>query len=704
MLADFGLSKSFGYRGDPIPVKIPADYIEGKGTPPEYAGRGFGSYRKDGDKWNLTWDRAFSFVGTQEYLAPEVIRRNHYTYAIDWWALGCIVCECLTGRVPFRGRDDESNAELYERVLVADWDAMYRGDHPRTYLKERYRIDSTTYDFIDGLLAKEPMFRLTEPCVKTHPYFTNVDWDTVEKGDYQDPSQLEIDPVAEYNTQFFPRLCLEETPTVDMSGHDYGKEPDDTKTALNSDEIYAKAQEQFREELKSFEWNCLWDEYESEYGEEEGEGEEAEEVEEVREEEVAEVAEAAEVREEENTADVHEDIHVDEAGDIEMEQEETETLAEELKPPSVRSAPSIRAPSVKSTKTASLRAPSIKTPSIKAPSVVLGSPRSPRSSVAPSLPQSDIPPVSPSDLGITTANVDNTTPRLPSGPPQSGLSVSDVISVPLRDSDSPNLIIRRHRPPTTADRFQNRLSVEINGIIGQLGDEDWEQLDMEADEIPEAVNGANESGQSSFLRGFLGRRQGGRLVSMRQRSTSTRPSSALRKAVTSESDEASRKKPQLSRGFESTKRALTRMAFPPSKRVGSNGSTYLWSNSPSPVASLRGTYASPVHPSGSASLRASVDDVAARSWASTLSPNGKRTARPDLSTPGFFSRSKRRGKLDVNAGSSGSGSASASTTTLESTPPATVTTTTTDGVPRLEVKASEPIVWDLPLSTSPTKR
>lgn len=42
-------------------------------------------------------------------------------------------------------------AELYERVINARWDAMYRGDHPRSYLKERYRIDTTTYDFIDGV-------------------------------------------------------------------------------------------------------------------------------------------------------------------------------------------------------------------------------------------------------------------------------------------------------------------------------------------------------------------------------------------------------------------------------------------------------------------------------------------------------------------------------------------------------------------------
>jgi hypothetical protein len=36
-------------------------------------------------------------------------------------------------------------------VINARWDAMYRGDHPRSYLKERYRIDTTTYDFIDGV-------------------------------------------------------------------------------------------------------------------------------------------------------------------------------------------------------------------------------------------------------------------------------------------------------------------------------------------------------------------------------------------------------------------------------------------------------------------------------------------------------------------------------------------------------------------------
>ncbi|EIW70966.1 hypothetical protein TREMEDRAFT_13278, partial [Tremella mesenterica DSM 1558] len=46
-------------------------------------------------------DRAYSFVGTSDYLAPEVIIGKGYTYAADWWPLGCMMVECMIGRVGF---------------------------------------------------------------------------------------------------------------------------------------------------------------------------------------------------------------------------------------------------------------------------------------------------------------------------------------------------------------------------------------------------------------------------------------------------------------------------------------------------------------------------------------------------------------------------------------------------------------------------
>ncbi|KAL1408256.1 hypothetical protein Q8F55_005062 [Vanrija albida] len=748
VLADFGLSKSFGYRGDPVPVKLPADYIDGKGDPPPHAGKGFGSYRKG----ELTWDRAFSFVGTQEYLAPEVIKRNHYTYAIDWWALGCIVCECLTGRVPFRGSDSESNAELYERVIHAPWDALYRGDHPKIYLKERYRIDLTTYDFIDGLLAKEPMFRLTEPCVKSHAYFTNVDWDTVDKGDYQDPFQLEIDPVAEYNTQFFPRLCLEETPTVDMRGHDYGKDPDDaSNNPLNNDDVYAAAQEEFRNELASFDWTCqnaydIDDNFDDQDEDDQLVEEDLYAVDNASVEQSHTNLSTPEITNNQDSI-VSEDTVRTPTPPLELASAKDQTPPTSPSPvPTLVDTPR-RAELTDAVKPEAVLVDKVVEPT---PPPLASPPTSPRSPVAApdilSEPLSPPPaiqtplPASPPTLGpintspIPTVEVhDLSAPplvttdahglsisphqspsglsvRLPSGPPSGGLSVSDVISVP----GSPNLIIRRHRQAPSIDAYPHhpRLSVEVNGIISQLGDEDWEQLDAET--IPEAPNGADAAGQTrpSLLArvGMLGRRPSVRGLASRQ-SSAVRVPSGLRKGVSAESDTSSEQSSNkgrqplfATRGYENTKKALIK-AFPPAQRRPSSDNVRPatpTSTSPSPVASIRAVVPITPAPQGtlpkSSSMRESSlrepDAPSTSKRTSVLSAfsSSKRTSSRSGDLGLLFSRPKsRKGKERRARTMAPGGSSSWSTPVAEAAADVPVL----PSIPRIELIETPPIVWEL---------
>ena len=46
--------------------------------------------------------RAWSVVGTPQYLAPEVLRGEGATCAVDWWGLGILIYEMLCGELPFR--------------------------------------------------------------------------------------------------------------------------------------------------------------------------------------------------------------------------------------------------------------------------------------------------------------------------------------------------------------------------------------------------------------------------------------------------------------------------------------------------------------------------------------------------------------------------------------------------------------------------
>ncbi|KAH7301298.1 hypothetical protein KP509_23G019100 [Ceratopteris richardii] len=110
--------------------------------------------------------RSLSFVGTHEYLAPEIIKGEGHGSAVDWWTLGIFLYELLYGRTPFKGSGNR--ATLFNIV-----------GEPLTF-PEKPAVSIAAQDLIRGLLVKDPEERLASKRgateIKQHPFFEGVNW------------------------------------------------------------------------------------------------------------------------------------------------------------------------------------------------------------------------------------------------------------------------------------------------------------------------------------------------------------------------------------------------------------------------------------------------------------------------------------------------------------------------------------------------
>ncbi|KAK4777772.1 hypothetical protein SAY87_017959 [Trapa incisa] len=108
-------------------------------------------------------DRSNSFVGTEEYLPPEIVRGEGHEFAVDWWALGVLAYEMLYGTSPFKGKNRK---ETFRNVLM----------NPPEFIGKPTPLT----DLIGSLLEKDPVRRLGylrgASEIKEHPFFEGVKW------------------------------------------------------------------------------------------------------------------------------------------------------------------------------------------------------------------------------------------------------------------------------------------------------------------------------------------------------------------------------------------------------------------------------------------------------------------------------------------------------------------------------------------------
>ncbi|KAH0565302.1 hypothetical protein GP486_001302 [Trichoglossum hirsutum] len=145
-------------------------------------------------------DRCNSLLGTIEYMAPEVILGNNYGMAVDWWSLGALGFDLLTGSPPFQANN---HAKIQEKIL-------------KQKLSLPYFLSPDAKDLLTRLLRKEPNKRLGGnmpkdlQVIKKHRFFRKIDWKALEKRELEPPIKpLITDPeLAENFSKDFTELAV----------------------------------------------------------------------------------------------------------------------------------------------------------------------------------------------------------------------------------------------------------------------------------------------------------------------------------------------------------------------------------------------------------------------------------------------------------------------------------------------------------------
>uniref|UniRef100_A0A671R0Z4 protein kinase C n=1 Tax=Sinocyclocheilus anshuiensis TaxID=1608454 RepID=A0A671R0Z4_9TELE len=142
-------------------------------------------------------NRATTFCGTPDYIAPEILLGQQYSFSVDWWSFGVLVYEMLIGQSPFHGDDED---ELFESIR------MDTPHYPRW-------ITVDTRDMLEKLFERDPSRRLgIVGNIRGHLFFKTVNWSVLERKEVEPPFKPKVKSPNDCSN--FDREFLSEKPRL----------------------------------------------------------------------------------------------------------------------------------------------------------------------------------------------------------------------------------------------------------------------------------------------------------------------------------------------------------------------------------------------------------------------------------------------------------------------------------------------------------